>query len=175
MYTIKDTESELSVAYLQAIAARNRFSCAIGTRTMDNNGIDATLHGMGNFGGALTEITLHVQLKATTKEPSIQDGKISYFLDSIALYDKYRALSANVPKILVVLFLPKAEPEWVSHSVDALCIRKCAYWVSLRGATASTNSSGVTVYIPESQALSPEELQNIFSRISREEELHYAN
>ena len=85
MYTVKDTESELSVAYLQAIAARNRFSCTIATRTMDNNGIDATLHGMDDFGGSLTEITLHVQLKATIKEPLIQDGKIR-FLQSHYLF-----------------------------------------------------------------------------------------
>jgi len=174
MYTVKDTESELSVAYLQAIAARNRFSCTIATRTMDNNGIDATLHGMDDFGGSLTEITLHVQLKATIKEPLIQDGKISYFLDNLELYDKLRSTTASVPKIMVVLFLPKTEPEWLAHSVNELCIRKCAYWVSLKGATESSNKSGITVYIPENQALSPEELRRIFTQISREEELQYA-
>ncbi len=174
MYTNQDTESELSVAYLQAIAAHNRFSCAISPRTMDNNGIDATLHGLDSFGGLLTEITLHVQLKATVKEPAIQDGKISFFLDSIALYNKLRSTTVSVPKILVVLFLPKEQPEWLKHSPDELCIRKCAYWVSLKGAHESTNQSGVTVYIPESQALSPEELRRIFESLSHEKDLMYA-
>lgn len=174
MYSVQDTESELSVAYLQAIAARNRFSCAISPRTMDNNGIDATLHGVDNFGGVLTEITLHVQLKATVKQPAIQDGKFSFCLDSIELYNKLRSTTVSVPKILVVLFLPSDQPEWLKHSPEELCIRKCAYWVSLKGAPESTNKTGITVYIPERQALSPEELKRIFVLLSHEEELLYA-
>lgn len=174
MYTLNDTESELSVAYLQAVAAKVRVSCTGVTRTMDNEAIDATLHGVGAFGGPMTEITLHVQLKATVAPLTLQGGKFSYFLKGVEGYNKLRSKTSNIPKILVVLQLPSDQTKWLEHSVDQLILRNCAYWVCLAGAVDSTNATGQTIYIPQDQVLSPDGLRQIFARLSNEEELVYA-
>lgn len=174
MYTLNDTESELSVAYLQAVAANARISCSGVTRTMDNEAIDATLHGVGAFGGPMTEITLHVQLKATVSPLVLQRGRFSYFLQGVEGYNKLRSTTSNISKILIVLQLPSNQAKWLEHSVDQLILRNCAYWVCLAGAPESANATGQTIYIPQDQVLSPDGLQQIFARLSNEEELVYA-
>lgn len=59
-------ESELSYAYLHAVASKAGMACSGGNRHEDNNGIDATLTAWGPFnnGGYLTEVDIKVQLKA---------------------------------------------------------------------------------------------------------------
>jgi hypothetical protein len=63
-----DIESELSYAYLHAVAAKAGVGCKVGSRHDDNAGIDAELTGWGPFpgGGYREEIDIKVQIKATT-------------------------------------------------------------------------------------------------------------
>lgn len=173
MFTPKDTEAELSYAYLHAVAAEARLSCTVANRTMDNECIDATLHGVSDFGGPLTELTAHIQLKATINQPELQDNKFAYFLKSVSQYNNLRSASRNTPKFLVVLFLPRDQTQWVKHDMDSLILRKCAFWASLAGAPATTNDSGITVFLPQDQVVSPEGLRSLFGRLSNEENIHY--
>ena len=48
-----------------------------------------------------------------------------------------------------------------------------AYWVSLLDAPPSTNTSGQTIYLPESQPLSPAGLHDLFRRVAHQERLRY--
>lgn len=175
MLTDNDIEAELSYAYLHAVASSVGIACQYASRSFDNSGVDAELRLIRDFGAesVLTEINVNVQLKATTTEPKPVNGRIPFFLDNIKRYDQLRSTTATNPCLLVVLFLPSPLNSSVIHSIDELIIRKCGYWVSLRGAADSANSSGKTVYIPESQVMSPNELEQIFRRISVEEELTY--
>jgi len=66
-----------------------------------------------------------------------------------------------------VLFLPRDAQEWLNHSKDELALRKCAYWVSLRGAPDTMNSTSVMVRIPKDQAFSPASLKEIMARVAR--------
>lgn len=50
--------------------------------------------------------------------------------------------------------------------------KKCAYWVSLR--SASKNTSSHTVYLPRRNLLSPDNLLDLMTRLSRREEVNYA-
>jgi len=52
-------------------------------------------------------------------------------------------------------------------------MRKCAYWVSLRGAEPSRNATGQTVYIPKSQRFDPDGLLDLMAQLSRNEFPHY--
>ena len=164
-----DIESELSYAYLHAVASHAGMACKCATRLADNNGIDADLVGWGPFpnGGYLTEVDLKIQLKATIKNPADDGTYLSYWLDKLSRYDDLRAETVSIPRLLVVLFLPEDREDWIEHSSEALTLKKCAYWVSLRGAPDSQNESGVTIKIPKEQAFSTSSLQNIASRLSR--------
>jgi hypothetical protein len=75
--------------------------------------------------------------------------------------------------VLVVLFLPEDPLQWLLHSEDGLIARRCAYWVSLFTAPASTNEKYQTVYLPRSQVLSVAGLTALMTRISRKEVLGY--
>lgn len=122
----------------------------------------------------LTDVTIHVQLKATTSIPSIrEDGARSYFLKPIAEYDRLRRPSALPARLLAVLFLPEDSAEWLQASTDELVLKRAAYWTSLSGAPPSENSSGCTVYLPASQQLSPDGLRDLFRRFAHLEDLTY--
>lgn len=172
--TPQDIEAQLSYAYLHAVAAHAGIACQEANRAHDNQGIDATLSLRKDFGpGAWDHISLHIQLKATTKQPARKRGRLSYFLDDLTEYDRLRKRSNLPPRFLAVLFLPPEHPQWLLHSAEQLVLCRCAYWVSLLGAPTSANDTGQTVHLPEAQLLSPTGLLALFERVAREEDLRY--
>ena len=90
----------------------------------------------------------------------------SYSLSGIDRYNDLRCNAVSTPRILVVLFLPHDPKEWLSLDENALLLRKCAYWVSLRGAGLSSNTAAQTVYIPKSQRFDPDGLTALMSLLS---------
>jgi hypothetical protein len=170
-----DIESELSYAFLHAIASSAGANCKYSNRHDDNRGIDACITAWGPFegGGYLEEVDIKIQLKATCQELVKRDGYISYFLQGLNRYNDLRKETLSVHRILVVMFLPMENADWLSISENELIMKKCAYWVSLRGAPESTNTTGTTIYLPESQIFTPENLSDICARLSRNERLNY--
>lgn len=164
-----DIESELSYAYLHAVAAKAGMSCHVGNRHEDNAGIDAVLTGWGPFqgGGYLSEVDLKVQLKATINRQAEDEHTLSYFLNGKERHNDLCTDTIAIPRILVVLFLPREQTRWLCHDADALVLRECAYWVSLRGATKTNNDTGATVKLPKAQVFSPDNLQQLMVRLSR--------
>lgn len=161
-------ESELSYAYLHAVASHAGMACSVGSRHEDNNGIDATLTAWGPFsgGGYLTEVTIKVQLKATIAVPVDDGTNLSYFLHGVNRYDDLRTETVSNARILVVLFLPADAQEWLNHSPDQLVLRRCAYWQSLRCAPTTANGSGVTVRLPKDQMFNPQALKDLATQLS---------
>jgi hypothetical protein len=113
-----------------------------------------------------TRFTVEVQLKATSHEviPEAQ-GRYPFSL-RIDHYDKLRDEANGTQQILVVLFLPNDTSLWLTHSPDGLIARRCAYWVSLRGAPPSGNETSQTVYIPRANVLTVDGLRLVFARRS---------
>ncbi|UYQ94344.1 DUF4365 domain-containing protein [Chitinophaga horti] len=173
--TNNDIESEISYAYLHAVASHVGAGCHSANRASDGNGIDALLTAWGPFpeGGYLQEVDIKVQLKATTIKPVIENGYISYFLNGIQRYNDLRSEALATHRILVVMFLPPESSDWLNITENELALKKCAYWVSLRGAPESTNASGQTIYIPQTQIFHSNGLKDIFVRRSRGENLNY--
>jgi hypothetical protein len=101
-----------------------------------------------------------------------KDGKISYVL-TVQHYDKLRSVDIAAPRVLVLLRLPPKPEEWLEITEDALVAKRCAYWMSLRGATASENQKNQTVYIPRMNLLSLEGLTSLMTRFSRQEVIPY--
>jgi hypothetical protein len=172
-----DIESELSYAYLHAIASHASMSCRVSNRLEDNNGIDAQITAWGPFpeGGDLQEVDLKIQLKATIGTPTDYGTYYSYFFRGIRQYEDLRKDTVATHRILVVLFLPRDNQEWLAHDVEALTIRKCAFWVSLRGAPDPRNTTGETIKIPKDQSFSPDNLKQLMAQLSRRQIPTYEN
>ncbi|MBV8278875.1 MAG: DUF4365 domain-containing protein [Verrucomicrobia bacterium] len=167
----------MSYAYLHAVVSHAAMSCRYGTRLEDKNGIDATITAWGPFpgGGRYQEIDLKVQLKATIDTPTDYGTHCSYFFRGISQYEDLRKDTVATHRILVVLFLPRDASEWLTHDVEALTMRKCAFWVSLRGAPEPTNTTGETIKIPKHQVFNPDNLKQLMARLSRREIPVYEN
>lgn len=164
-------ESELSYAYLHAVASKAGMSVVASNRHQDNNGIDAMITAWGPFinGGYLKEITINVQLKAQITVPVDNGTHLSYFVRGVGRYNDLRTDTVAVPRILVVLFLPADELDWLHHSDAELVVRRCAYWESLRGAPPTGNGMGATVKLPKAQMFTPQGLTDLAARFSRRE------
>ena len=146
----QDIEAELSYAYLHAVATRGGFSCQYSNRHLDNAGVDALIHEDARLlapDSIHASFALHVQLKATRVPPIEQRGRFSFSLP-LGQYNRLRETRLVTPRLLVVLYLPESPEDWLRHSEEALISKRCAYWVSLRGAPASANETAQTVYIP---------------------------
>jgi hypothetical protein len=168
-------ESELSYAYLHAVAARAGVACTVMGRHEDNVAIDAKLTGWGNFpGGTLTEVEINVQLKATIAIPTDNGNTYSYSIRKSG-YSHLRAVTKATPRLLVVLFLPRDNVDWLLHGEDQLVVKRCAYWVSLWDAPdIPPDQDSTTIYIPKTNIFNPDGLRDIMARLSRFERLTYA-
>ena len=87
-------------------------------------------------------------------------------MEGVDRYNDLRAETVSNARLLVVLFLPPDAEMWLEHSSKQLALRRCAYWQSLRGAPATTNSSGTTVKLPIGQEFNAQALKNLAVRPS---------
>lgn len=175
MLSQQNIESELSYAYLHAVAARGGIICESSGRHTDEAGVDATLRVRGRLApdSVLTQFSIDVQLKASRQVPLERNGRYSHSL-KIKNYNELRSTNTGAPQLLVVFYLPPDPEQWLGHSEECLISRRCAYWLSLRGATEA-NQDSRTVYIPRANLLSVESLQTLMTRFSRREVLDYVD
>jgi hypothetical protein len=174
LLSLNEIEAELSYAYLHAIASRSGFACEVAGRQSDRAGIDARLHVRERLAenAVFTDFPIEIQLKATSREPVIQRGHYSYWLKSDH-YDKLRDPGVWNLRLLVVLFLPEDQSQWLSHDEEGLLTRRCAYWVSLKGAGPSDNETGQTVYLPKANCFSQDGLRALATRFACKEAFSY--
>ena len=66
---------------------------------------------------------------------------------------------------MVVVLLPDNPDEWVQQSETELCLRDCAYWISLRGMPETQNTDNITIKIPRQQIFSVDTLKTLIQRI----------
>lgn len=154
-----DIECELSYAYLHAVAAMAGMSVQPGTRHDDNDGVDAIVTYLGPTDHPhYTRWSLDIQLKATIAQTGNLPDHHSYFLQGTKRYNKLRKKDSLNGRFLVVLFLPDDHTAWLTCTSEQLVLKKAAYWVNLYGAEESDNGTGVTVYLPKANVLTPESL-----------------
>lgn len=173
--TNNDIIAELSYAYLHAVAARAGFGCKAGSRIDDGASVDAMVRVNEKLASDswIWNFDFEVQLKATHQTLAETDGKYSYFFKGIDRYERLRDPGSPLPKLLVVLILPSDSTQWVTLDENSLIARRCAYWVSLKGAPPSDNGTGQTIAIPRSQVLSVDGIRDVALRLSRQEDLTY--
>ena len=147
-----DRKAELSFAYLSSLAAFAGFTCQPGHQPDRDSSVDATVKAGGSM-----RPQIDVQLKATSSPRRLSDGL--HFQLRRKNYDDLRA-SRMCPIILVVLELPEDPSDWLDCDTERLVMRRCAWWASIAGDSA-TDRDSKTVVLPESQSLNPDAMQSL--------------
>ena len=126
---------------------------------MDRDSVDGTI--MADFRG---RPRIDFQAKATTRDV-VKESYIHFPLP-IKNYDDLRIDAIN-PRILIVLIMPGETQEWVNQTDDQLCLRHCAYWMSLKGQPTSKNTFTVTVHVPMVNVFSNDQLVDMMQKTER--------
>ena len=148
----------LSRVFVRAVAARAGYDTA--TPEFDRDSIDLTIRAGGGVRPALD-----LQLKATAGLGDPKDGVFRFRLKR-KNYEDLRA-GTRIPRLLVVLSLPEDEREWMTMTPDKLILRKCAYWLNLRGWKETGNRTSVTVPVPERNLFTVEALRDLMEQSGR--------
>ena len=140
LLTAADREEALSKAYAHSVAASAGYSTAI--YDYDRDGVDIRIQAGGSMRPAI-----ELQLKATINLGEPNNGFFHFPLKR-RNYDLLR-IETQTPRLLVVLDLPRDESQWMTITREELVLRRCAYWLDLRGQVERSNQDNITVYIPE--------------------------
>ncbi|GCL40132.1 hypothetical protein SR1949_52660 [Sphaerospermopsis reniformis] len=157
---INQQKEQFSITYVRAIAAVAGYS--IYRPEIDNDSVDLGIISRGGTGKIFSP-RVELQLKCTARDV-LEENCIKYPL----ILKNYHDLRINslVPRILVVVLVPEKITDWIKQTEEELCLRYCAYWVSLRGMPDTTNTTNVTIKIPRSNQFTLDALQTIIQRIS---------
>lgn len=159
---------DMSVAFVQALCAANGYS--ISKCNHDNDGWDLSIECKGKPAedSIMYSPAIQVQLKSSySKIRENEDGSISYSLE----VKNYKTLIENnrmIPQILVVFYMPQEEEHWIEQTPDWLKIKKCAFWISLRGLTDTDNKESITITLPSDHLLTKDTLKDIMVRTSKQ-------
>lgn len=89
----------------------------------------------------------------------------------VKTYNDLRDTEVGCPRILVLLALPQDEPAWTEQTEEYLLVRKCAYWMSLKGLGPTTNTAKNRVAIPRTNVFSVTALLELLDKVRKREEL----
>lgn len=134
---------QFSRAYVSAIAAQA--GCNSSKPEVDEDSVDLELSMKSISDCRRTRGKLEIQLKCTHTADRTKDS-ISFALP-VKNYDDLRA-DVVVPRLLVVVCVPKDCEDWTQQTEEQLCLHHCAYWLSLAGRPKTDNDSTITVHIP---------------------------
>ena len=151
-------QEQLSWAYVRAVVYRAGFR--LYRPEVDDHGIDGTIESCDK---GLNRVDF--QLKSST-DYAVRDGEVIYDLRA----ENYNRLTADdgLPRALILYTMPSDDRLWLSQSDDELCLRKCAYWVSLMGNPKSSNASTRRVRLPLSNVFNVDGLRGMFDRLLQE-------
>jgi hypothetical protein len=154
-----------SRAHVAAIAGAAGFTF----RPLDENdddSCDAMISARGGPGPRISP-RLEVQLKSTAS-PRFDKGRAHL---RFALKQKNYAdlIDANtsLPRILLVVLVPRLSADWVRLTEDSLILFRCCYWHSLEGLPPTKNRFSTTVEIPRANLFTVEALAGIMLSIAR--------
>ena len=154
-------KERFSLAHINAVATYA--NCDVIEPKVDRGSVDGILKR-----DTIEEI-IGFQAKATSRHIVSRDGRQLNFPLPIRDYDNLR--TAVTPFILIVVLLPEDETEWLAQSHDELCLRYCAYWLSLAGRPEVTNINNVTVHVPIANVFGSHQLTELVDSAARGETL----
>lgn len=153
-------KEQFSRAYVQAVAAVAGFAWS--EPSVDDDSIDLTLSDRGG-GGTIRSPKLDIQLKCHA-HAALTEPSFSYAV-KIKNYDDLRDDSVMVPRIMVVVLVPDLLADWMNHAEAELALRRCGYWISIRGQPPTTNTTTVSVTINRTSVFNANGLTQIMQRI----------
>ena len=162
---INAQKEEFSYGYLQLLGAKAGLEVTKSGRQTDNQKIDLHIIHSGKISNIYTP-RFDAQVKCTHKE-NIDNGYFKYDLD-IETYDRLRNIYHDVPIFLIVLLVPKDINNWVQITQEKLVVKKCAYYISLKGFPKSTNTKTVRIKIPIKNLVTPSSLNDIITDIAEQ-------
>lgn len=162
---------DMSETYLRALCAANGYS--VEKSNHDNDGIDIGLECKDKVSDDSTKSSTELKIQLKSSYANItenEDGSITYKLE-VKNYKSLIATDRFVPLILVVFHMPREEAQWIEQTTDWLKIKKCAYWISLKGREDTDNTETISIRIPAENLLTKDSLKEIMRKVSKEEEL----
>ncbi len=161
MMTREHRQEALCRAYVQAVAAQ---AGVTSSNPVPDYGIDLSLRLVSPVEGRRRDVGAQVdlQLKSTTRA-IVSDTHVIYDLD-VDTYNDLRDTDRPTLLILVLFVMPVDEVFWLSQTSEHLCLRHCAYWVSLRGSPPSTATSSLRITIPRTNVFSVEALTDLLKQ-----------
>jgi hypothetical protein len=158
---VNQRKEQFSNAYLHAVAAVAGFATA--KPSVDDDSVDWTISARRGA-GAYTAPKLDVQLKCT-HVTDLTATHLRYAL-KVKNYTDLIDTRLLVPRIMVCVLVPENQADWCVQTENDLVMRRCGYWLSLRGEPATVNIDTVTVNLPRAQLFTPDAVTNLMNRIS---------
>lgn len=137
-----DIKERLSIAYVTAVAGRA--GCQISKLDIDKQSIDVTVRPIRG-----KKVSVDLQLKSTSQD-CVDDEKVTFSLP-VKNYNDLRDRRSTALHFLVVLILEPSELDWLVADEAALLIKRCAYWIDLRGYPPTSNETKINITIPRNQ------------------------
>jgi hypothetical protein len=153
-----------SEAYVKAVAATAGYSTYV--PSVDDDSVDIGIAARGPYGTRRAP-HLELQLKTYLVDDLPSGTDWSYPELKLKNYNDLRHTDFAVPRILVVVRMPKDTLNWLGHTVSSLALKHCGYWASLYGDPDTSNKKKITVHMPLSQMFSVDQLTGMMERIGK--------
>ncbi|MGL5062401.1 MAG: DUF4365 domain-containing protein [Microcoleus sp.] len=160
---INTQKEEFSYAYVYAVTSAAGYICQRTTTPLDKLGVDLIITGIAEPGLPNFPI-LYLQVKSTSRD-IFNENSLSYPL-KVKNYEELSANNAYPPRILIVTAVPDYPGDWLQQTETELCLKRCAYWISLEGVPPTNNKETVTISIPRRNIFSVDALTTIMQQIA---------
>ena len=165
---LNSRKMQFSAAYIRALAAVVGLTVAVPEPDCDSEDIVLSAR---SYHTRIRSPKVALQLKCSGRVTKDSAG-FAYPL-KIKNYDDLRPVNLAVPRLLVVLEVPRDDDpaSWLDEGDDRLCLLHTAYWSSLYGYKAVPNRATVTIHIPGEQRLTLSSLNSIMTKLGNGERL----
>lgn len=161
----------LSKAYIMAVAHTAGLNCKLDFE--HDYGIDGCLRNViiRNSRRVESGHNLDFQLKSTQKISKCKDNNFFAYDLEAKNYNDLIDIEVATPRILILFVLANKKTDWLNITEANTRLKKCAWWISLKGRPISDNKSKVRIKIPKNQILTVNELNVLMSKVKRGEPL----
>lgn len=166
MMDLSQRKEQFSHVYVHAVATVAGFQ--IYKYAVDDQSVDLGIAGRA-VGDLSSAPRIDLQLKCTSTGVG-REKHIVYPLKR-KNYDDLRPTDLVVPRILVVVLVPKVESDWIQQSEEELIVRHCAYWTSLHGLEDIDNRRSISIRLPRRNIFSVDGLRDLMKRAGKKERL----
>jgi len=164
MMDLSQQKEQFSFAYVRAVAAAAGYG--VSEPSVDDDSIDLSIASRSAT-GSVKRPRLELQVKCT-EAPLLDEDSFRFPLKP-KNYEDLRVSEVLVPRILVVVRVPDDVGDWLQASDEALVLRRCGYWRSLRGMVSTENKSSISVELSRQDRFTVDSLRGIMDRISKGE------